>query len=100
MQTFPEPPPLTIPVLKIMQRYASTLKGYLDSDTTALNLAQQLSGLLGPDLDESVINLAAYVKEHGPAILGNAAPYLVTDKAAAVLIEWGGIVAAESDTTD
>jgi hypothetical protein len=91
-QTFPPAPPETVPILNIMRNYGPMLRGHLESPATPEELAGQLAGLLGPDLDPSIIATANYAREQGPEFLGNAAPYLATPKAAAVLIAWSDLI--------
>ena len=97
-QTFPDPPQETVPLLRIMQQYAGMLASRLDSPAPPENLAAQLAGLLGADLDPSVLATADHVAEHGPGILGNASPALATPKAAAVLAAWARILRADEET--
>lgn len=96
-QAFPEPPAETVALLRIMQQYAPMLRARLESPQTPEDLAGQLAGLLGADLDPSVLATADHVAIHGPGILGNASPALVTDKAAAVLAAWAQILRAEGE---
>ena len=98
-QTFPEPPLETVALLRIMQQHAPMLCASIQSAEPAEELAAQLAGLLGADLDPSVLATADHVAEHGPAILGNAAPQLATStKAAAVLAAWARILRSEEET--
>jgi hypothetical protein len=94
----PPPPPETIPLLKIMQNYAPMLMAHLaDQSNTPEALAQQLCGLLGPDLDSSIIATANHVSQHGPMILAHAHPDLATDRAAQVLTAWAEMIQATQE---
>lgn len=93
---FPEPPQACIPLLQIMRSNAWALRGPLQSPQEPADLAGQLAGLLGPEMDESIIATAAHVQQFGPAILGSADPEFATPKAAAVLIEWAKILQTET----
>lgn len=92
---FPIPPEETRPIIGLMHQYAGMLRGPLESPATPADLAGQLAGLVGPDLDPSVIATAAFVQANGPGILGNVAPFFATDKAAQVVMEWAKIIQAE-----
>jgi hypothetical protein len=89
---FPVPPMETRPILGLMRQYAAHLEGPLNSPTSPDDLARQLSGLVGADLDESVLATADYVQANGPAILGNVAPFFATEKAAQVVTQWAKII--------
>jgi hypothetical protein len=93
---FPPAPPATVPILNIMRAYGPMLRGHLDGPSTPEQLAEQLAGLLGPDLDPAIIAAGEYAREHGPEFLGNATPYLANPKAAAVLIAWADLIRSES----
>lgn len=92
---FPPAPAEAAPILNIMRNYGPVLRGHLESETHPNELAAQLSGLIGPDLDPAILAAADHAKEHGPEFLGNAAPYLATPKAAAVLIAWAELIRQE-----
>lgn len=89
----PTPPQETLPLLNIMRQYAAILRQHLaNPDTTPRALAEELSGLVGPTLDESVLATAQEVMQNGPGILANADAELATEKAAQTLIEWSNII--------
>lgn len=93
-----EPPPLTqeeiaaiSPIVAVMKPYAGILAQQL---TTAPpeELAQQLSGLLGPELDESILALDSVCLKHSPAVLLHIGPGLGTAGAALVVHELARII--------
>lgn len=91
-QNLPPIHPAAVPLLKIMGNYAPMLINHLSSPASPEDLASQLAGLLGADLDPAVIAAAEQVKVEGPAVLAHAHPQLATDKAAATLIAWAEIL--------
>lgn len=95
---FPPPPQDAIPILNVMKGQAFILKRYLEGPTPAAELAAQLDGLVGPDLEPSILAAADHVAEHGPAILGHADPSFASQKAAETLVAWARIIRSNEET--
>jgi len=93
----PQPPTETVPLLRLMQMNAALLKPYLAGPASAEDLAQQLSGLVGPDIDPAVHATAAHVEQYGPAILAHADPTFATARAADVIIQWSRLLNTPDD---
>lgn len=89
---YPDPPQEAVPILTVMKGQAFILKRYLDGPTTAEELADSLFGMVGPDLEASVLAAADHVAMNGPGILGHAAPEFATEKAAHTLIAWAKLI--------
>jgi len=101
-----EPPPLTqeeiaaiSPIVAVMKPYAGILAQQL---TTAPpeELAQQLSGLLGPELDASILALDDACLKHSPAVLLHIGPGLATAAAALVVNELARIIKMQNEGQD
>jgi hypothetical protein len=95
---FPPPPTDAVPILNVMKGQAFILKRYLDGPMTPQELAEQLYGLVGPDLEPSVIAAADHVAQHGPGILGHADPAFASQKAAETLVAWARIIRSSEET--
>lgn len=104
--THTEPPALSpeeiaaiSPIVAVMKPYAGILAQQL---TTAPpeELAQQLSGLLGPELDDSILALDAACLKHSPAVLLHIGPGLGTAGAALVVHELARIIGMQNDGRD
>lgn len=96
IKQLPPPPPATIPLLKMLKQFWPMLQPHLDGPAEPEVLAQELSGLAGPNLDPAVHATAEHLKQYGSSILGHAVPQLMTsDKAASVIIHWSDLLAAE-----
>lgn len=96
MQAFPDPPAEAVAILNVMKGQAFILRQYLESQTSAEALAQMLDGLVGPDLEPSILSAADHVERNGPGILGHADPAFASQKAAQVLISWARIIRESS----
>lgn len=90
-QAFPEPPPKTVALLRLMQENKALLMGAMQTQD-AVSLSTQLAQMIGPALDETVLATADHVATHGPGILGHADPAFVTTKAVEVLTGWAKII--------
>lgn len=85
---YPPPPPETVPLLNLMKQFAPMLKGPMEGPEPPETMADQLTMLVGPAMDDAVIATAEHVKAQGPGIFGHVAPWMVSDRAAAVVIAW------------
>ena len=104
--THTEPPALSpeevaaiSPIVAVMKPYAGILAQQL---TTAPpeELAQQLSGLLGPELDDSILALDAACLKHSPAVLLHIGQGLGTPGAAIVVHELARIIGMQGGDTE
>jgi hypothetical protein len=70
------------PIVAVLHQYGGQLVGFLrNPETSPEMLANQLVGLLGPDLDESMLALADVSTKHGASILTFIHPEAGTQKA-------------------
>ena len=96
---FPEPPQDAIPILQTLRNHAGILQSWHDNPSaTEDDLANQLYGLIGVDLEPSVLATADHVAEFGPAILGHISPGFTTTRAAAILASWARLIRSNEET--
>jgi hypothetical protein len=74
----------TAPIIAVMKPYAAMLADALTKNPPEA-LAQQLGGMIGPDLWESVLALDAAVQAHGLETLAHIGPHLATPAAGIVV---------------
>ena len=82
------------PIVAIMRPYAGIL-AHQTKSAPPEELAAQLSGMIGPDLEESVVALARATRKHGPAVLAHIGHDLATPEAAAVVYHLSDMIERE-----
>ena len=86
------------PIIAVMKPYAGILAAQLQTASPE-ELAQQLGGLLGPELDASILALDDACLKYGPAVLAHIGPGLSTPGAAIVVHELARIIKMQDEET-
>ena len=86
------------PVVSILHGFKNQLAGVVNDDkATPQELAAQLMGVLGADLDPSMIALSDVLKRTGPDLLQVISPDVAHEKGAAIIHECAGIIRSATE---
>ena len=81
------------PIVAVMKPYAGMLAAKMASGEPGA-MAQELYGLIGPDLEDSVVALNEAGKRHGTGVFGYIGAGLVNQRASVVLNTLAGMILA------